>query len=356
MNSAEHALFSVVVPVHNSSDTLNACLGALQNQSDTNYEVIVVDDCSTDGSAELAEEAGLTTIRLPVNKGQAVARNVGVEKTTGSVLLFVDADVVVPTNWVATYRTLLSRHSEVAMICGGYRSNIGNDPAAIYAFEELDYRRRNMPEHIDSCSTSNCAVWRSEFDSVGGFPEYYRRPDREITTQKAVATAEDSEFAFLLCRQGKVIRWTSENSVDHYFRPTWMEYWLQQYSYARHITLSVFQFPAKLRQQGVYRGELVLPQLVLIALMLLLPLVPFFLPVTGVEAIGTAGICAAILVLSHSGLIRHVHQSSAASPMLTLMGVLIICRTFWLIGVLRGLFDGIVMKIAEMVTPQRVNN
>lgn len=356
MSSAEHALFSVVVPVHNSSDTLGACLDALMNQSDTNYEVIVVDDCSGDESYQIAQRSGFATLQLSTNKGQAVARNAGVRHAKGTVLLFVDADVVVPGDWVATYRRLLSQHSDVAMICGDYRSNLGDFPAAVYAFEELTYRRRTMPEVIDSCSTSNCAIWRTEFEAVGGFPEYYLRPDRSIAEQKAVATAEDSELAFLLCQKGKTIRWTTENSVDHYFRPTWMGYWTQQFSYARFITLSVFQFPEKLAQRGVYRGEPVIPQLVLVALALFCPLFALIFQFSWSTMLLLSAISTAALIGTHRGLIQHVHQKSSNSPLLTLLGVLFISRTFWLLGTCRGVLDGVVMKLAELVSSQPVNN
>ena len=90
---------SVIVPVYNGGDTLAACLQALQNQTRLPDEIIVVDDGSTDDSAEIADRFGLKVLRQR-NAGPAAARNLGAQRAQGQLLLFTDADCCPASDWV----------------------------------------------------------------------------------------------------------------------------------------------------------------------------------------------------------------------------------------------------------------
>lgn len=117
MDTALPPRISVIVPVHNAHRTLAQCLESLERQTDPGYEVIVGDDQSTDDSREIAksisERAGFRLVELAVNKGQAVARNEGAKVATGEILAFVDANVVVPDDWLVRYRRLLDELCDV---------------------------------------------------------------------------------------------------------------------------------------------------------------------------------------------------------------------------------------------------
>lgn len=91
-------LFSVIVPVYNVKDYLEECLDSLLGQTMDDYEIIVVDDCSTDGSLEIARayarenESRVRCVEHAVNKGLGGARNTGIESARGRYLLFIDSD------------------------------------------------------------------------------------------------------------------------------------------------------------------------------------------------------------------------------------------------------------------------
>jgi len=91
---------SIVIPTYNNAAILRKTLCALGNQTypGDQYEIIVVDDASTDGTDALfaspAPFGGAKYIRLPRNVGDAAARNVGVQATSGDILIFLDADNV----------------------------------------------------------------------------------------------------------------------------------------------------------------------------------------------------------------------------------------------------------------------
>jgi len=87
---------SVIIPVHNGEQTLHHCLTAISASEGIGaFEVIVVDDGSTDSSAMIASNFPCRLIRFEPGQGPSVARNRGVEEAKGSRVVFVDSDVIV---------------------------------------------------------------------------------------------------------------------------------------------------------------------------------------------------------------------------------------------------------------------
>lgn len=89
-------LISIIVPVYNVKAYLNQCVNSLLKQTYQEFEVILVDDGSTDGSSQICEQYVGMDVRIQVihqeNQGPAVARNTGIEIAKGDYLMFVDAD------------------------------------------------------------------------------------------------------------------------------------------------------------------------------------------------------------------------------------------------------------------------
>src|SRR5580704_13102365 len=86
---------SVVVPVRNGGRDFEHCLRRLRDSLLTDYELIVVDDGSTDDSAALARRAGAMVVRIPTPHGPAAARNLGARAARAPMVFFLDADVAV---------------------------------------------------------------------------------------------------------------------------------------------------------------------------------------------------------------------------------------------------------------------
>ena len=98
---------SVVVPAYNAAGTVAACLRALLDlELDEQYEIILVDDGSTDGTVDISESlrpptldtCGFKVLRRP-HRGAAAARNAGVRIARGKVILFTDADCEPVRGW-----------------------------------------------------------------------------------------------------------------------------------------------------------------------------------------------------------------------------------------------------------------
>ncbi len=86
---------SVVMPVYNAEKLLDECLGALRANVGVDYEILIVDDSSTDRSREIAAAHGCRVVPSGGRLGPAGARNVGAREATGDILFFVDSDVMV---------------------------------------------------------------------------------------------------------------------------------------------------------------------------------------------------------------------------------------------------------------------
>ncbi len=110
-NDSSNPLVSVIVPVYNGGAAFKECLTHLLASDYPNFEVIISDDGSTDGSLEVAQQAGVITLRSPVRQGAAVARNAGANIAKGELLFFTDADVWVEKNTISSLVAVSDKRS-----------------------------------------------------------------------------------------------------------------------------------------------------------------------------------------------------------------------------------------------------
>lgn len=98
-------MISIVIPVYNVAQYLNECLQSVANQTYTDWECILVDDGSTDGSSEICDEWGKKDSRFvvyhQVNGGVSKARNYGIGQAKGDFITFIDSDDWVESNYLS---------------------------------------------------------------------------------------------------------------------------------------------------------------------------------------------------------------------------------------------------------------
>ncbi len=176
---------SVVIPTHNGEATLAACLESLQASSLLPAEVIVVDDASTDGTAEIARRFGCRIVGLDKNLGAARAKNCGAAIATGDILFFTDDDVSVSRDALAHLIENFD-NPQVVGVVGLLDRKVPFDGFASH-FKNLWMRftYAKVPrERIGLFYTSVAAMRREVFLQLGGFDENYR----------GASIAEDTEF------------------------------------------------------------------------------------------------------------------------------------------------------------------
>ncbi|MBU0703946.1 MAG: glycosyltransferase [Chloroflexi bacterium] len=212
-------VISIIVPAYNAEDILENCLIALEAQTlpGEQYEIIVVDDGSSDGSADVARRYDVRLIQQP-NAGPAAARNRGAQAARGELLLFTDADCAPAPDWV---RRMLApfRNPEVAGAKGVYRTR---QQAVVARFVQLEYEskyaRMTHQDHIDFVDTYSAAYRRDIFLANGGFDDRF-----------PTASVEDQEFSFRLARKGYRLVFAPQAVVYHRHDATPGEYWRRKF-------------------------------------------------------------------------------------------------------------------------------
>lgn len=161
---------SVVVPTYNQADLLRHCVQSLIDQTldPASYEIVVVDDGSTDRTGDVLEEfrGRVRPVRLPANRGRSAARNVGIAQARGRLIVFVDSDVVVR-------RDFLQAHLHVHRSAGPGILSRGPVVLVRSAAEAARARVPRIgasPAYLD---TANAAVEKSTLRQAGGFDEMF---------------------------------------------------------------------------------------------------------------------------------------------------------------------------------------
>lgn len=109
---------SVVVPVFNSEATLEACLKSIRSSLESSYELIVVNDASSDSSESIARRFADRVINHRTNRGLAPARITGLESSNGPLLLYVDSDVIIPSDAVSRAISFFGDSPDVGAFTG----------------------------------------------------------------------------------------------------------------------------------------------------------------------------------------------------------------------------------------------
>ena len=172
---------SVVIPVRNAASCLQRCLEAVAASTYSRFEIIVVDDGSTDSTPSIAERFGAVCLATGGTLGPAAARNRGAKRAQGEILLFVDADVVVRRDALEIVAEAFSKDPQLAALFGSYDdappcNNI------VSQYKNLLHHYIHQISNPDATTfwTGLGAIRRSVFMATGGFNEKrYRRPSIE---------------------------------------------------------------------------------------------------------------------------------------------------------------------------------
>jgi glycosyltransferase involved in cell wall biosynthesis len=199
-------LISVIVPVHNGVEVIGRCLEALKGSAYPNFEVLVVDDCSTDTTPQIIKNFGVKCFKTPRKIGPAGARNLGAEHAVGEILAFVDADVVLPPEGLGIVAEAFARDSGLAAVFGSYDDEPEcNTFLSQYKNLMHHYVHQSSPEQASTFWAGCGAVRKRIFQIVGGFDE----------TTYAAPSIEDIAFGLELTTRGYPIRLEKRLTAKH---------------------------------------------------------------------------------------------------------------------------------------------
>ncbi len=221
---------SVIVCSYNGGQTLEACLCSLKKIDYPNYEVIVVDDGSTDQTKEILAGHPWVKAIHQSNQGLSVARNVGAAAATGAILAYTDSDCMADPDWLFyLVGTLLS--GDYAGVGGPnisppaenwHQACVAAAPGGPSHVLLTDV----IAEHIPGC---NMAFHRWAFDRIGGFDPEYRK------------AGDDVDFCWRLQQENFVIAFSPAAIVWHYRRFTLKAFRKQQEGYGEAESLLRFK-------------------------------------------------------------------------------------------------------------------
>lgn len=175
-------MVSVILPVYNEKKTVTTCLSSIIQQKFKEFELIVINDGSTDGSEEtierwmrsLHEQAVKINIRLlsQNHQGPAKARNHGARYASGNVLVFIDADMTFDENFIVNLTfPILDGESKGTFTKEEYVSNWDNIWARCWNYNQgIDGNRRVLPTYPSESPVFR-AILTSEFNKVQGFDD-----------------------------------------------------------------------------------------------------------------------------------------------------------------------------------------
>jgi glycosyltransferase involved in cell wall biosynthesis len=194
---------SVIIPVYNAGETVERCLKSVFNSDYKNFEVIIVDDKSTDRSLDIATEFPCNVVRMTKNSGAAAARNKGAEVSHGGILFFLDSDIIIEKNTIEQIaKTFQSKPEISALFCSYQMNTIPENFFSIYKNLIHHHTHQTSCESAATFCGGFGAMKRDVFFRFGGFDESYR-------------SLEDMELGYRLYQSGYKIYLNKEIQVTH---------------------------------------------------------------------------------------------------------------------------------------------
>jgi GT2 family glycosyltransferase len=241
---------SVVVCAYNAASTLEDCLSSLERLHYPNYEVILVNDGSTDATPEIARaHPGVHRIDVHPNAGLSNARNVGAHAATGEIVAYCDADVRVDPEWL----TYLVQPFLDGSVVGSGGPNVvpSDDPWVAQCVARAPGGPTHVlvddrtAEHVPGC---NMAFRRDALLAIGGFNPVFLR------------AGDDVDVCWRLQARGWRIGFAPAALVWHHHRASQAAYWRQQVGYGEGELWLAPHHPDKFQGRHVlWRGRIYSP-------------------------------------------------------------------------------------------------
>ena len=188
-------MISVVIPLYNKEHQILKTLESVLRQSYTDYEIVIVNDGSTDQSVEKIKELTDPRIRMihQNNAGVSAARNRGIKESRGEYIAFLDADDEWKSNYLSSIADLINRHHDcdVFTVAYEFKDEYGNTKPSVIRCKNLNNENCLSENYFHIASISDAPLWtsavvasKSSLIECGGFPEGVTSGEDLITWAK----------------------------------------------------------------------------------------------------------------------------------------------------------------------------
>lgn len=228
--------YSIIIPAYDAANTIGECLNAVGKvvQERGDCEAIVINDGSTDGTAEIVQMYTFARLISQRNAGPSGARNRGVQEARGEIVIFLDSDCVPTENWFTEMVKPFEERADVAGIKGAYLTR-QKELAARYIQLEYEEKYRFLRQHefIDYVDTYSVAFRRMFLGNVAFDPRY------------SVASTEDADLSFGLAARGARLVFNPEAKVYHKHPSSFMHYFKKKWRFSHWMVLTLLKHPDK---------------------------------------------------------------------------------------------------------------
>ncbi|UCC39483.1 MAG: glycosyltransferase [Candidatus Aminicenantes bacterium] len=245
-------MISIIIPRYYSQLTISECLRSLTAQkTEEKFEILVINS-SSDETHKIVREYFPTVqfIQLKKRVFAGAARNIGIQKSQGDRVAFIDADCIPSSDWLSK---IISWHRKGYRVVGGSIANGSHEnifSKAEYPLEILEFSPRNAKREVKFVSAANCSFSREIFDNQGLFPD--------------IRAGEDLVLCHKIAEKGEKIIFDPDIKVSHKNEINFKQYVKKQIMHGKHSY--------EIRQMEKLSGSFMNNPLVL---SLLLPLFPF---------------------------------------------------------------------------------
>lgn len=193
---------SVIIPVYNASQYINRCIDSILSQTYSDFEIVAVNDGSTDNSLDILKTYESKSNFLVIdqkNSGPAIARNKGLDASNGEYIMFIDSDDYIDSDYIESYINCIEK-SNFDVVMGGYKKVTG--------------------EHIDFVRCPNGEIF-SKYLITGPYAKIYRKSfltEHNIFFPDTTAS-EDVYFNATVIKNGAKIGYINNKGYYYYFNP-----------------------------------------------------------------------------------------------------------------------------------------
>lgn len=213
-------MVSIIIVSFNTKDLLNACLSSIQNYlKGIDYEIIVVDNASKDGSADMVKKEfpNVVLVENEKNLGFGKANNIGAKKAKGEAILFLNSDTQLVDDSLKKMVTFVSQNEKIGAVGGQLKNSNGaieqsarrfyslfNLFLMLFGLERVGFvRHRGAQKEVDWVSGGYMLVKRSLFNNLSGFDE------------QIFMYTEDMEFCYRVRKKGYQVWYFPSSYVLH---------------------------------------------------------------------------------------------------------------------------------------------
>lgn len=220
-------LISLVIPVYNADKTILLLLESVASQSLSAelFEVILVDDGSTDGTVDIVNSYPQILLFSQHNRGPGAARNLGTLHASGSVIVYVDADCILPPDFLLSHLRFHEDHPEIDGLGGGVAAYANLFCCSVILTDHLcswfNYHNR-LPRHVPEYLPSvNMSIKR-------------RVSEAGVRWSERRVTGEDVDFSLLMKKMGMRLLFVPGLYIYHSDRSSIKEFLRHQYNWGFH--------------------------------------------------------------------------------------------------------------------------